>query len=224
VVNGLAYGAAARILHWAEDRPLPRPPGHIPRRVRLWQVAWSCDAPGMSDTMTAALTGAVVGSAATGLVTWLARWRDARAELRRTRSDAYLRFVEACSVAYALLEQAVSLGREHRWWKEWPWWLPRTHPWLARQLYGRIQDASRHAIGPYFAVLATGTPDAVERANRMFTLLQEASRVATTLADDPNAADAPEALARAFAQFVEEREGFLDRIRTYLVGPCQVGG
>jgi hypothetical protein len=170
----------------------------------------------MSETMIAAVVGAVVGAAATGLVTWLARWRDAHAELRRARSDAYLRFVEACSTAYALLEQAVGLAREHRWWKEWPWWLPSAHPWLAKQLYERIQDASRQAIGPYFAVLATGTPDAVERANRMFTLLQDAGRVATNLANDRKAAGAQEEWAGLFALFAEERQEFLHRARAYL--------
>jgi hypothetical protein len=138
----------------------------------------------MSDTIVAAVLGAMVGSAGTGLLTWLARWRDARVELHRARSDAYLQFIKACSIAYALTEQAAELARVHRWWKDWPWWMERTHAWLAKQLYAHIVEAARQATGPYFAVHATGTRDAIERADRMFQLLQDASRHGTALAKD----------------------------------------
>jgi hypothetical protein len=66
----------------------------------------------MSDTtvaILAAVIGAVLGSASTGLVTWLTRWRDARAELHRARSSAYLQFIGACSIAYTLTDQAAEL-------------------------------------------------------------------------------------------------------------------
>ena len=77
----------------------------------------------MSDTTIAAIIGALVDSAGAGLITWLARWRDSHAELLRARSDAYLRFIEACSIAEALLGEAADLAREHRWWHDWPWWV-----------------------------------------------------------------------------------------------------
>jgi hypothetical protein len=175
----------------------------------------------MSDTTIVAVTAAVTAAvtvAATALVTWLARWRDSRIELRRARSDAYLRFIEACSFAYALTEQASELAREHRWWHDWPWWMERSHAWLAKQLYGQAVEAVRQATGPYFAVRATGTPDAVERADRMFRLLQDAGRLVTALASDRNAQPAsdPQAWADLFIRFAEERTAFLESARKYL--------
>jgi hypothetical protein len=175
----------------------------------------------MSDTtvaIIAAVIGAVVGSAGTGLVTWLVRWRDAQAELRRARSDAYLRFIESCSIAYALMEQSAELLREYRWWKDWPWWMEKTSLWLAKQLYGQVLEAVRQATGPYFAVCATGTPDAIERADRMFRLLQDASHLAT---EPPRSRKAqpdsdPQEWANLLARFAKEREAFLTNARKYL--------
>jgi hypothetical protein len=62
--NGLACGAAAGPLHPAADRPLPRPPGHIPRRP----AACVKGAYGPSDRPTAVLdpTAVPVGPPTTG--------------------------------------------------------------------------------------------------------------------------------------------------------------
>jgi hypothetical protein len=72
--------------------------------------------------------------------------------------------------------------------------------------------------GTILTVRATGTPEAIERAERMFRLLQDASHLATEPVSSRKAwpkNDAQE-WSDLLARFDEEREAFLKTAREYL--------
>ena len=87
-----------------------------------------------------------------------------------------------------------------------------------KQLYAQTAEAVRRVTAPYFTVRATGTPEAIERAERMFRLLQDASHLATEPVSSRKAwpkNDAQE-WSDLLARFDEEREAFLKTAREYL--------
>jgi hypothetical protein len=73
-------------------------------------------------------------------------------------------------------------------------------------------------MGPYFTVRATGTPKAIERADRMFRLLQDVSHLAMEPLRSRKARPKNDAQewSDLLARFAEEREAFLKIAREYL--------
>jgi hypothetical protein len=81
----------------------------------------------------------------------------------------------------------------------------------------QLSQAGRQATGPYFAVRATGTPDAIERADRMYHLLLDAGRrITLTKSQKVQPASDPKEWADLLAGLAREREAFVESARKYL--------
>ena len=92
----------------------------------------------------------------------------------------------------------------------------RTHAWLAKQLYLQILQAGRRTTGLYFAVRATGTPDVIERADRMYHLLVDASRrITLTNSQKVQPASGSQEWADLLTGLARERTAFLEIARKY---------